>query len=1092
MLGDGGLSTFLKMLVDSGTMILKFANSDIGQAIIKLVALKATFDLLNKGFNSFLAFGTKLEMLQGGFTEAQIASALLNKEFVGLDVAIQAVGANILKTTKAWIVSPFGQVALVVGGIIAIKEIVDKLTVSFEEQKESLNNANKEYENASNQAETTKQKLEEVKDKIDKINSLDGINITDNEELSKLQAEKEELEYILAIEEERKRVAKEKAEQEALATLNKQVEDKDAFGSVTVGGGAKGFENEIIGSGTSVEALSNLTEKMKVLNTELADAKNKREELARAGESETSEYKKISAEVEKLENDYNNLSKKSLDYADVLKDSGKNLDKNSKKYKKVEGALQDYADVTGEHIDLLDDESKATKEQEKNADALGSTYDTVSSDSLSKMNDATKDQQDLIKDLASNIDEITNAYQTAVNAIAEYNNQGYLSVDTYSQLMQVAPQYLATLIDENGQFYANADGVTTLYQAQIYEMGVTAARAQVNLASKLSDEAGAYANLGNQAINASGGIWELLKVEMAEKIARVKENPEDYKALQNRINAINELTQSTIKNAKVTTNSVKPVKQNTGAHKKNTGARKKNADATKAQTSALKAQKKALEDEAKALEKQIDDYEIVIDYVKDLLKEEQEAIEEQKDKELDAIKEKMEALEEEQDAFNDNLDKQIEALEDKRDEQEEYWDAQIDSIRNANEELEENIRLQELQEAVARARAKKRKVFKDGKFVYAQDDEEITKAEQELMDYQQQLAVQKQIKELEKLKEEALNSLDNQIQELEDYKDKTNQNYEQQLKDLQNYYNKVELEYDKRIKQYDVWLKQFEDMLNASAKRHAQILYNELVGEQGNWDARIKALSRFVDDYDAKKRQLDGIKNQINAITNQISGLESRARTMQANINGIAGDAQRKINALNSLNNQANSMKPKSSFVGRVKDKNGIVVQRTNRTDSRDGALSQARLWERTNAHWLKGMGFSPTSTDVETVFYNKGTLSTPKDEIAVIGDPARPSNRELVIPPKLNKGDGVLTNLKAGTGVIPHGKNLTENLINLARWSQNGGLQSAVNNNSSSPSYNFTIENINLPQIQNGEQFVEYLQNNFVNDAIQYSNIRG
>src|SRR5699024_10792831 len=109
----------------------------------------------------------------------------------------------------------------------------------------------------------------------------------------------------------------------------------------------------------------------------------------------------------------------------------------------------------------------------------------------------------------------------------------------------------------------------------------------------------------------------------------------------------------------------------------------------------------------------------------------------------------------------------------------------------------------------------------------------------------------------------------------EDYRDKTNDNYEQQLEDLQNYYDKVEAEYDKRIQQYDDWLEQFEDMLEASSKRHAQILYNELVGEQGNWNARIKALSTFVKNYEAKKNQLDGIKSQIEAIDDKIKALES-------------------------------------------------------------------------------------------------------------------------------------------------------------------------------------------------------------------------
>src|SRR5699024_71860 len=150
-----------------------------------------------------------------------------------------------------------------------------------------------------------------------------------------------------------------------------------------------------------------------------------------------------------------------------------------KKYDKASGKIVDMTDAEKEAFE-------ASKDVEDSFEDIGDTADSASnavqdfgqdgSDAFKESNSATTEQQDKLSALASDIDNITSAYQTAVDALYEYNNQGYLSVDTYSQLMQLAPEYLAMMINENGQLYNNANGVMTLYQARVYEMGVAAAR----------------------------------------------------------------------------------------------------------------------------------------------------------------------------------------------------------------------------------------------------------------------------------------------------------------------------------------------------------------------------------------------------------------------------------------------------------------------------------------------------------------------------------------------------------------------------------------------------------------------------------------
>ena len=391
------------------------------------------------------------------------------------------------------------------------------------------------------------------------------------------------------------------------------------------------------------------------------------------------------------------------------------------------------------------------------------------------------------------------------------------------------------------------------------------------------------------------------------------------------------------------------------------------------------------------------------------------------------------------------------------------------------------MELQRLQEALANAKTQKVKVLKDGRFVYAEDEAAISKAEQELADYEMQLAVQRQIEELESLKEEALNSLDKQIEELENYRNETKKNYDQQLEDLQNHYDAVESEYDKRIGQYDQWLEQFEDMLEASSKRHAELLYNELVGEQDNWDDRIKALSNFVNNYEAKKNQLDNIKSEINSITNQISSLESSSRTSLNNLTNSLIRAQNINSEIKELANQSIT-KYRYYAIG----ENGEIVHVTGRFNDSTSAWKDMDKWIKENPD----LSNSVKSYEAKVEKYAQGIYEVPNDQIALVADPKNPSSRELVVGSKINNY-GVITSLKKGTGVIPSGRNLTENLVNLAKWSQNKNFDKIFSTNNTENSNVINIENINLPQVQNGNDFINYLKDNFLTDSIQISTLR-
>ncbi len=77
------------------------------------------------------------------------------------------------------------------------------------------------------------------------------------------------------------------------------------------------------------------------------------------------------------------------------------------------------------------------------------------------------------------VDEIQNAYSTLKGAVDEYNSSGYMSLDTVQKLLSLEPQYLAMLVNENGQLSLNKQAMRNLLEerlketkAKIYESGI--------------------------------------------------------------------------------------------------------------------------------------------------------------------------------------------------------------------------------------------------------------------------------------------------------------------------------------------------------------------------------------------------------------------------------------------------------------------------------------------------------------------------------------------------------------------------------------------------------------------------------------------
>lgn len=206
----------------------------------------------------------------------------------------------------------------------------------------------------------------------------------------------------------------------------------------------------------------------------------------------------------------------------------------------------------------------------------------------------------------------------------------------------------------------------------------------------------------------------------------------------------------------------------------------------KAAEEAAQAQKEAVEKAAQAqkeaLEKQKEDFETAVNYV---------------------IKQ---------------IDEEISKLQDLRDQTEQYYDDKIDAVNKANDALEDQIQHEELLNNLAKAKDKQLYVFQNGQFQYVQDVEAIASAQAELDAYERDKALQKEVENLETLKEQALASIDKQIEGWEKYKE------------------------------------QWESVTTQYQEQQEKLLAEQVLGidtEQKNWETRLDNVQSFVDKYNS-------------------------------------------------------------------------------------------------------------------------------------------------------------------------------------------------------------------------------------------------
>ena len=164
VLGDGGLQKFAKSIVDLGTKILKFANSDIGKMIISFVALETSLGLITKNFvllkNIIRDLG--LVRLVNDVISLKNGMTTVVSSQLALKIATEGLTKALISQALAWAKTPMGMATIAIAGVVALVTVIEKLNVTLDEQVEKLKQAKEEYEGVQSEIEWQKLILKEV------------------------------------------------------------------------------------------------------------------------------------------------------------------------------------------------------------------------------------------------------------------------------------------------------------------------------------------------------------------------------------------------------------------------------------------------------------------------------------------------------------------------------------------------------------------------------------------------------------------------------------------------------------------------------------------------------------------------------------------------------------------------------------------------------------------------------------------------------------------------------------------------------------------------------------------------------------------
>lgn len=306
VLGDGGLQSFAKILVDTLTKILEFANTMGGKAVIAVMALQTAIVVVNKGI---VNYGTMLKaatVLTGNFTKEEAIAAVGT---IGFGEALDLVIAKLAEMAVALVTNPIFWIGAAIAAVVVI---FDKFHKSLKESADLL----EEYKNTITQSTQELQSLEtqlkEVNKQIDSLSAKDKLSFVEEQQLEQLKKSSKELEHQIDLKRQQIQLAKDAANEEAKYHAQAR--------------------QTTVKTPTGVGILLNVREQdaLKVYTKGIVELKEKQKELEEQGKQNTKEYERLTNKILEVSQKGNELALSIQADADAMNGA----DETSKKLKK--------------------------------------------------------------------------------------------------------------------------------------------------------------------------------------------------------------------------------------------------------------------------------------------------------------------------------------------------------------------------------------------------------------------------------------------------------------------------------------------------------------------------------------------------------------------------------------------------------------------------------------------------------------------------------------------------------------------------------------------------------------------------------------
>ena len=1028
-------SEFLGGLLSLANGFLQLMNTPLGAFVTQVVL--------------FTTAGWGLVKLFKAMNIVSVIIASLGNAFTGIKFAIEgtalAMKGLVPVTTAATLamraaVPIIGAVTIAVGAFIKFTkwaiDVSKEQTVTLEEQIEivdglrsKIKSLNSEYENLTNQGDLSE---------------------ADNARLKLLEAEIEANEKILQQEE--KKLYYQQFGEGSKETVKVDEDTSPASGYLT---GETTYTGGIA-YGAAQQAPSTTTEEETKTTTGLDRL---REEVV--------EFKKIQQQIADIE-------------AQMDTATGDELIELNEKYSELTTNSKEYFDSISEQANSLSAFENIPEEAQSLLNYITLTFSGMTDKAEESTDDISAEFVSMSESVAESVSELeglSDAFDTLTGAVDEYNENGSISLDTLSSLVELGDDYLSMLSFENGQlvfnseaFYKNSEQIrqNTIESAKsaaakqlqsIAINGVGQAAVDANNAAGSSTGGlaifeSALDKVTNGAINATAAIagletslGERWSGDQKKAMQDVINNYQNFVGLVNSsslsmatggssgggggggsaTDPIEEQSKAFQDQIAILEHELAILEKMGASEEERIAKSREIQEAIKKQEEWYRAQ--GLDDNSeylRELEEQWWDYE---NSIEDLYKDMAQA-------HLDSLNEQKSAYEKLFDIIIETADKEIEALEKKKDEEEAYWDEKIAALEEQNEALNDQIEKEEKLDALAKAKQSKVMVYKDGKSQYVSDIDAVSEAQADLDEYNREQELQDQIDKMEEQKDQALAALDEQIKGWEKYKEKWSAIVDE-IGDIQ-----------------DIMLIE-------------QALGIKLEGD--NWQERLTNLGIFVSDYidaegnfndEAINKNGELLRNEYEQVATEAAIWEQRLENFDEYIDEFIESQGDFVSKQEELADRASE-----AWSGSLDSLNDYVR----------GCKDAAK--ELSNIDYGSGGGGGhpslgkPGRLPEQQQFYASGTTNA-IGGISLVGE----RGPELRV---LNSGDGILP------------ADITKNLWKWGVTTPASMMSSIVGGlHSMGQNIGITIQNFNpnLPNVTDGESFASYMRNNFWREALQFA----